>query len=112
MGGASGDGDSELSEGGGSISRGRGDAAMTWGEESPGSTDRFDVKPLPPSGERNPSESAALGVTISDPEASPEHEAAGLLDTQASAGKVAWRRRLAPRHRDAVKSYFTEPKPK
>ena len=53
-------------------------------------------------------EKAARGTT--DPLAAPPDEAqaegAGLVEVGASTGKSAWRRRLAPRHRQAVKSFF------
>jgi hypothetical protein len=84
---------------------------MTWGKETPGSTDRFEAKLLPP-GTPDPRESTLVGVSAGSPEVNAEHESGGGADVGASAGKATWRRRLAPRHREAVKSYFTQEKPK
>jgi len=50
--------------------------------------------------------SGVLGVNATAPEIAPEDEAAGLVEVEASGGGSAWRRRLAPRHRGAVKSFF------
>ncbi len=47
-----------------------------------------------------------LDVEWAAPEASPEDESAGLVEVEASSGGSAWRRRLAPRHRAAVKRFF------
>lgn len=94
------------SPGRGGISRGRGDAELTWGEESPGRTDQFEAKALDPAQNLDLEHSALLGVGAGAPNVDPTAESAGDGDVQASAGKSAWRRRLAPHHRQAVKDFF------
>lgn len=92
--------------GSGGISRGRGDAELTWGEESPGRTDQFEARALDPARSLDLEHSTLLGVGAGAPNVAPEAEAAGAGEIQASTGSNAWRRRLAPRHREAVKDFF------
>jgi hypothetical protein len=98
--------------GAGGVTRGRADAEMTWGEESQGRTDLFQPKLLDPSAPPDPKDSEKLGVSATTPEARAERESSTAADTKASPGTAAWRRRLAPHHRDAVKSYFSQEKQK
>ena len=90
----------------GGINRGRGDAELTWGAESPGRTDEFEARILPPSQARDPKDSTILGVGAAAPGVDAQGGASGLTEVDASAGKAAWRRRLSPRHRRAVGSFF------
>lgn len=90
----------------GGVSRGRGDAELMFGEESPGRTDAFEARALDPARNLDLEHSTMLGVGAGAPRVAPEGEAAGGGDIQASAGSNAWRRRLAPRHRDAVRDFF------
>lgn len=96
----------------GGVSRGRGDAELTWGEESKGRTDQFEAKALDPAQSLDLEHSALLGVGAGAPNVAPEAESAGGADVQGSTGKSAWRRRLAPHHRQAVKDFFTPPSAK
>ena len=80
---------------------------MIWGEETPGGTERFEAKALEPARFLDPGSSAVLGLGAAAPEVAPQAGGAGLVETEASSGKAAWRRRLAPRHRAAVKQYFS-----
>lgn len=93
--------------GSGGISRGRGDAAMSWGDESPGQTEKLNTKLLPPASEMDTDHHQMVGLSANAPEVKPQGESAGKVDFDASGGKTSWRRRLAPRHRDAVREYFT-----
>lgn len=93
--------------GAGGISRGRGDAPLTFGEETPGETDRFEAKSLPDAQFRDPENSAVVGVGVAAPTVEPVAESGGLAETAASGGRTAWKRRLAPHHRRAVQTYFT-----
>ncbi|MDZ4774825.1 MAG: hypothetical protein SGI72_17010 [Planctomycetota bacterium] len=93
--------------GSGGISRGRGDAPLTWGAETPGATDRFEAKSLPDAEYRDPEHSTVVGVGVAAPTVEPTAESAGLVDVSASGGRTAWKRRLAPHHRRAVQTYFT-----
>jgi hypothetical protein len=91
----------------GGVTRGRGDAEMTWGEESQGQLDQFEAKVLDPAHSLDVENSAVLGVGAAAPTVEPVAEGAGNADVAVSTGKSAWRRRLAPHHRDAVKGFFT-----
>ena len=90
----------------GGPSRGRADAAMTWGEETPGRTDAFEAHTLAEAHHLDESNVGLLGVGATAPEALYEDESAGLVDVEGSTGGAAWRRRLAPRHRGPVRSFF------
>jgi hypothetical protein len=92
--------------GNGGVSRGRADAELTWGEETPGRTDQFEPEQLPDAKVLDPGSTAIVGVGARAPEVEPRAGGSGLVEVQASAGKSAWKRRLAPRHRDAVKGFF------
>ena len=92
--------------GAGGVSRGRGDAALTWGEESSGRAEDFEAHTLDPAKYLDPASFGLLGVSSTVPEAKPEDESSGLVEVEASSGGSAWKRRLAPRHRSAVKSFF------
>lgn len=93
--------------GSGGITRGRGDAELTWGEETAGDTDRFEARSLPEAQYRDPEHSTVVGIGAAAPTVEPTPESGGLVDVDASAGNVTWKRRLAPHHRRAVQSYFT-----
>lgn len=41
------------------------------------------------------------------PEVAPVEEGAGLADVEGATGRATWRRRLNPRHRAAVKTFFS-----
>jgi hypothetical protein len=90
----------------GGVSRGRADAALEFSGETPGRTDAFEARELP-GAERNDVESTALvGVGGAAPTVDPRADGAGLVETRASAGQSAFKRRVAPRHRDAVQGFF------
>lgn len=90
----------------GGVNRGRGDAELTWGEEAGGSAERFQPTALDPARYLDPASSALIGVGSTSPPVTPEAEAGGLGPVEGSAGGQAWRRRLAPRHRQAVRGFF------
>lgn len=89
----------------GAVSRGRGDARMIWGDESPDLAQEL-ARALPAAEYRNLDDTAVLGVGRTAPRVAPSAEGGGLVDGDASVGRAAWRRRLSPRHRDAVRSFF------
>jgi len=93
--------------GAGGISRGRGDAQMSWGEESEGRSDLFTPEALPDARVMDMESSAVLGVGAVAPREDAQGGASGLVDVEGSSGKSAWKRRLAPRHRDAVHTFFS-----
>ncbi len=92
--------------GNGGVDRGRADAEMIWGEETPGDTSRFDAKELPDARYADPEHSGIVGIGATSPPVDPTAEAPGSGAIEASGGRSAWRRRLAPHHRDAVRSWF------
>lgn len=79
---------------------------MIWGDESQGRSDQFKATLLPKSQVRDPKDSAILGIGAAAPTEDARGEGAGLVDTGASTGKTAWRRRLSPKHRRAVGTFF------
>jgi hypothetical protein len=79
---------------------------MIWGEESPGRTDAFTPKQLPSGRYLDPEHTQLAGVSASDPEVDPKAEAAGLQESAGADARSAWRRRIAPAHREAVKRFF------
>ncbi len=99
---------SSQSPGQGGINRGRGDAELTWGEESKGSIERFPLRVLPSAELEDLESSGLLGVGRGTPSAEPVAEGAGNAATSQSAGKAAWQRRLSPSHRRAVKQFFSK----
>jgi hypothetical protein len=91
---------------GGAPTRGRGDAEMIWGAENPGRTDQFTPKQLPSARALDPTHSTIAGVSATAPEVDPQADRAGAQSTAPADARSAWRRRLAPAHRDAVKKFF------
>ena len=92
--------------GSGGINRGRGDAELTWGDESL-PFDRFKSASLPPGSVRSPDDWSPVAVLPGAPKESPELSGASTgLQFSGTAGQAAWRRTLAPRHYSAVKRYF------
>ena len=92
--------------GNGGINRGRGDAELIWGSESPGQNDQFAPKQLPGARTFDPGSSTPMGVSSAAPTVEPVAEGGGSAPTAEAAARSAWRRRLAPSHRDAVKKFF------
>jgi hypothetical protein len=90
----------------GGVSRGRGDATLDFSGETPGRTDQFEAKELDPAQWLDAESTAIVGVGAAAPTADPTAQAGGLVESEASAGRAAWRRRVAPHHRDAVLSFF------
>jgi hypothetical protein len=92
--------------GNGGVSRGRGDAEMTWGEETQGDRDAFESKTLPDATYADAEHSELVGIGAAAPTVDPHAEAPGTGAIESSGGQSAWRRRLAPQHREAVRSWF------
>jgi hypothetical protein len=92
--------------GNGGINRGRGDAELTWGDESL-PFDRFKSVALPPGSVRSPDDWSPVAVLPGAPKESPERSLSSTgVQFSGTAGQSAWRRTLAPRHYSAVKRYF------
>ncbi len=92
--------------GSGGISRGPGDADLTWGEERADRDALFSPEILPPGQKLALEQSMVIGEVLVDAETDASAEAAGLVGTETSQGGATWRRRLAPSHRDAVSTFF------
>jgi hypothetical protein len=102
------DGDGRPGSGG--INRGRGDAELTWGDESL-PFDRFKSAALPPGSVRSPDDWSPVAVLPGAPQEAPELSAGSSgLQFSGTPGQAAWRRTLAPRHYSAVKRYFENSK--
>jgi hypothetical protein len=91
------------------VTRGRGDAAMTWGDEAEGRSEDFAAKSLDPARFLDAESTAVLGLGATSPTVDAQGESAGAAGVEASTGEGAWRRRLAPHHREAVKRFFSGP---
>lgn len=79
---------------------------MTWGEESSGDTSKFEAQALPDARYADPENSEIVGLGAAAPTVDPQAEAPGAGAIEASGGQSAWRRRLAPNHREAVRTWF------
>ncbi len=95
----------------GGISRGRGDAPLTWGDESTRENTKFKETILPPGSEDLPQDQV-IGLTVAAPDdetasSAPRTAARG---TSAATGDETWRRKLRPRHRSVVRGYFDSAK--
>jgi hypothetical protein len=90
----------------GGVSRGRGDAELTYGQEAPGRTDQFQPEQLPDARVLDSESTAIVGIGATSPTVEPSAQASGLVEVEASTGKGAWKRRLAPHHREAVQGFF------
>lgn len=101
------DGDGNPGRGG--VNRGRGDAAMSWGDESDRQGVKFKETVLPPGFKDAPKEDVQ-GVTLNAPEVNPAASAprAAGRETDAATGKETWNRKLRPRHREVVREFFGE----
>ncbi|MEX1025212.1 MAG: hypothetical protein WD226_09060 [Planctomycetota bacterium] len=88
------------------LSRGRGDAPLRFAGETEDQAARFAERALPAATQldREHSELVARGEAV--PEVAPEEGPSGGSATDTSAGARTWRRRVAPRHRRAVRAFF------
>ena len=91
----------------GGITRGRGDAELSLGEESDSQASKFKSVVLPP-GFLDQTDSNVLRVTKSAPTAEPAAAAARTQQRQLdpASGRATWNRKLQPKHRRIVKQYF------
>ena len=83
---------------------------MTWGDEFAGRSEDFAAKALEPAKVLDAENTGVLGLGATSPTVDAQGEASGAGGVQTSTGEGAWRRRLAPHHRDAVKQFFSGPK--
>ena len=81
---------------------------MFWGDESDAHSARFESKllPLDPASLRD---AQWLGIGRGTPELRSSGEDAGLREVTGSPGSATTHRRLSPRHRRAVGTFFSKP---
>jgi hypothetical protein len=93
--------------GGGGVTRGRGDASLSYGDESDKSGTEFKNTVLPPGFLDDPANTVVketLTAPIVDPAASAPRASRRRLDP--ASGRETWNRTVRPRHRQVVKRYF------
>lgn len=103
--------ESDSEQGGrGGVSRGRGDAEMSWGDESDDANSKFKEMVLPP-GYLDQQKDELSGMTRRAPEVNPSDSAPRNAARQSdpSAGRETWNRDLRPKHRQVVRDFFDSP---
>ena len=97
----------------GGVTRGRGDAELTWGDEADKQGVKFKEVVLPKGMQDRPKdEIIALERTAPNDEAAESAPRSAPRADEAAAGETTWNRKLAPRHRNVVRRYFDSAKPK
>lgn len=89
------------------MTRGRGDAAISFGKESDEQRVKFQETVLPPGLFDQPKDET-VRVTSREPEVAPAASAPRTAGRQfaPASGRETWNRRLRPRHREVVRKYF------
>ena len=90
----------------GGITRGRGDAALQFAGQTEGDTDAFKAQKLP-RGRVPPKDWQLVGVMQASPEVAPVRDQTPGGAGATGGGRAAFRRRLAPHHREVVRKFFT-----
>lgn len=90
----------------GGITRGRGDAFLALSGETEGDASALEAKKLPP-GRASSTTWERLGVGRLAPDVDPVRAGNAGSAGDVGSGEAAWRRRLAPRHRDVVRRFFS-----
>jgi hypothetical protein len=92
----------------GGISRGRGDAPMTWTDGSTEEGATFKEQVLPPASLAALKESMMLGVSVGAPsvEKNLPSSGPGVLNSATAGSGEAFKHTILPRHKGAVKRYF------
>ncbi len=94
----------------GGVTRGPGHATLELNENFDGDTSALVPTKLPP-GRIVPKEWEVTQSRRADPDVAPVRHAPTGGDAAGGAGEAAWRRRLAPRHRDVVREFFDARQP-
>ena len=102
------DGDGRPGRGG--VNRGRGDAELTWGDESDKDGTKFKETVLPP-GMRDQPKEETVGLSKTAPNEEPAANAArgAARDIDPASGQTTWNRPLSPKHRNVVRKFFDKP---
>jgi hypothetical protein len=92
----------------GGISRGRGDAAMTWSEGAEQGDAAFKEKVLPPASVASLKESQLAGMSVGDPTSKEETAGStgGVLDKSTSGGGESRTQVILPEHKKTIQRYF------
>ena len=97
----------------GGVTRGRGDAELTWGDESDKQGTKFKEVVLPKGMLDQPKdEIVAIKKSAPIEEAGEVGPRSDRRTDEAAAGQATWNRKLNPRHRNAVRKYFDTAKDK
>jgi hypothetical protein len=91
----------------GGVTRGRGDAELTWGDEADKQGTKFKEVVLPKGFLDQPKDDVvAVQKSAPNEEAAADAPRSARRDDEAAAGQTTWNRKLNPRHRNAVRKYF------
>ena len=82
---------------------------MNYNNETEGETDAFKAHKLPP-GRRPSTKWERMGVRRGSPEVDPQRPGGAGSAGDEGSGEASWRRKLAPRHRDVVRKFFSSGK--
>jgi hypothetical protein len=91
----------------GGISRGRGDAELTWGREADEQGIKFKETVLPPGALEDPGDQV-VGIRLTAPKVDPAAaaERGPARDIAPATGRETWTRQLRPRHKEVVRQFF------
>lgn len=95
-----------MGAGSGGVSRGPGTAPITYGDEQPELRDRFRSGVLPPGALPDFDNSGLAGLSATAPTVEVLDQAAGVGTFGTEGTQTSFTRRVAPRHREAVREFF------
>ena len=94
----------------GGINRGPGHATLDYDNDVKDLTDGLQSRKLPPGASLPKRNAQTLGLSVAAPQLDPKRAGAAGAAGTAGEGEAAWRRRMAPRHREAVRRFFLHPR--
>ncbi|MFN0196083.1 MAG: hypothetical protein ACKVT0_05015 [Planctomycetaceae bacterium] len=99
--------------GNGGVTRGRGDAELSYGDESDEQGTKFKEIALPP-GYLDEQSDQVSKITLTAPNETPADSVTRQAPRafEGETGREVWKRPLSPRHRQVVKGYFSKPNTK
>jgi hypothetical protein len=96
----------------GGVTRGRGDAELTWGDEADKQGAKFKEVVLPKGILDQPKDDiVALEKSAPTEQVAADAPRSARREDEAATGQATWNRKLNPRHRNAVRKYFDAKKP-
>jgi hypothetical protein len=92
----------------GGVNRGRGDAEMVYGDQSSETGTKFEEQSLPAARLSAMKDSHVVGTSVSAPQLSEGQDSGdgGALDSAQAGAGSAQKRKILPKHNNAVKRYF------